>query len=256
MKNRKSIFSRNSFVYLSSILSFIIFTAIIFLFPVGFSSYRNTDTLAPIWYVITNTGAVYGASVIIISLTIYLFAHFTRTARKRRNVFLFTAFIFIVQALIAGSTLLYFKNIFQNPRPSQLYFVEKGFIIDQGKEFFSMPPEEKSKFMRKTVDENEKSFNEIYPPILNSWVYESGYSFPSGHAETSFFLGTILAFVIFKTHSKKYYVLIPLAWAVLVALSRVVIGVHYPLDVTAGAFIGLSMALIIISLKRINKIFD
>ncbi|MBK8551133.1 MAG: phosphatase PAP2 family protein [Ignavibacteria bacterium] len=161
-----------------------------------------------------------------------------------------------MQALIAGSTLFYFKDIFRNPRPSQLYLVEKGSIQKGGAEFFSMPLEEKSRFMRKTIDDNETGFNDIYPPILNSWVYESGYSFPSGHAETSFFLGTILAFVIIKTHSKKYYVLIPLAWAILVAISRVVIGVHYPIDVTAGAFIGLSIALIIISLKRINKIFD
>jgi membrane-associated phospholipid phosphatase len=256
LKNPKSIFYRNSFVYISSVISFIILTAIVFLFPVGFSSYRTTDSFAPIWYVITSTGAVYGGSVIFILLTIYLFTHFTRTARKRKNVFIFTSFIFIVQVLIAGSTLLYFKDVFQNPRPSQLYFVEKGFIGNQGKEFFSMPLEEKSKYMRKIVEENENGFEDIYPPILNSWVYESGYSFPSGHAETGFFLGTILAFVIFKTHSKKYYILIPLAWAILVALSRVVIGVHYPVDVTTGAFIGLSVALFIISMKRINRIFD
>lgn len=168
---------------------------------------------------------------------------------------MFTSFIFIVQVFIAGSTLLYFKDIFQNPRPSQLYFVEKGFIGNHGNEFFSMPLEEKSKFMRKTIEENEKKFEDIYPPILNSWVNESGYSFPSGHAETGFFLGTILAFVIYRTQTKKYYALIPLLWAVIVALSRVVIGVHFPFDVVAGAFIGLSAAFLIISLKRVNKIF-
>lgn len=248
--------SGNSFVFVSAIISFITLVAIVFLFPVEFSGYKNTDVLAPIWYLITQTGGVAGSTVIVLVLLIYLLTHFKKKSKRIRNVYLFIAIITFVQILNAGSTLFYFKDVFKNQRPSQLYFTEKGFIEPGGREYFAMPHEEKRKYIQKKIDEDKSKLEEIYPPILDSWISDSGYSFPSGHSQTAFFLGTILAFVIYKTNSKKYFIFIPLAWAILVALSRVVIGVHYPIDVTAGAFIGLILALITISLKKVNQIFE
>lgn len=249
-------FPGDSFVCFLTTLGFLILTAIVFLFPVGFSEYRNTDTFAPIWYLITVSGGVYGSAVIITSLAVYLLYIFKKNADKKRSVLLFTGTVLLVQILISGSTLFYFKDVFRNPRPSQLYISGKGSSDKGTNEFLTVMPEEKSKYLRKKIEENKSDFEDVYPPILNSWSEESGFSFPSGHSETSFFLGTILAFVIFKTGSKKYYMILPVMWAVLVALSRVVIGVHYPVDVAAGAFTGLVIALIIISLKKIKLIFN
>ncbi len=249
-------FPGDSFVYFLTTLGFLILAAIVFLFPVGFSGFRNSDSSAPFWYYLTVTGGVYGSCFIIMALVVYLLNYFKKDIKKKRSVLLFAGTILIFQILISGSTLFYFKDVFRNPRPSQLYIAEKGSEDKSSKEFFSMMPEEKSKYLRKKIEENKSDFEDVYPPILNSWSEESGFSFPSGHSETSFFLGTILAFVIFKTGSKKYYMILPVMWAVLVALSRVVIGVHYPVDVAAGAFTGLVIALIIISLKKIKLIFN
>ena len=68
------------------------------------------------------------------------------------------------------------------------------------------------------------------------------YSFPSGHTlhAVSF---TLLASVGFPALA---LVLVPLA--LLVALSRVVLGLHYPSDVLAGALIGCGMACASLSL--------
>ena len=61
-------------------------------------------------------------------------------------------------------------------------------------------------------------------------------SFPSGHAATAFAAAGVVAI--------RYPALrVPLlALAALIALSRVYLGVHYPLDVLAGAALGLLIA--------------
>lgn len=61
-------------------------------------------------------------------------------------------------------------------------------------------------------------------------------SFPSGHTLRAFSLATALAFVMPR---RKY---IPLIVALLVGVSRVVVGRHYPSDVLFGCFIGVTCA--------------
>ena len=59
-----------------------------------------------------------------------------------------------------------------------------------------------------------------------------GMSFPSSHAVNTFSLAAVLT----MQHRRWSIALIP--FAVLVSYSRVAVGVHYPLDVVAGAIIG------------------
>jgi undecaprenyl-diphosphatase len=63
-------------------------------------------------------------------------------------------------------------------------------------------------------------------------VSPGGWSFPSGHAAGSF------AFAAFIALRAPRYAPLALAYAVLVASSRFVLGVHYPTDVFAGALLG------------------
>jgi len=76
----------------------------------------------------------------------------------------------------------------------------------------------------------------------------AGYSFPSSHAANLFGQAAFFSFLFPKT---KWYWLI---FAFLVAISRVFVGVHYPLDITAGAvlgtFIGSVVAYILLQLNR------
>ena len=62
------------------------------------------------------------------------------------------------------------------------------------------------------------------------------YSFPSGHAATAFAGAATLSWI----WPNGRLVLWPLA--AMVALSRIYVGVHYPLDVLGGAVLGLSCA--------------
>jgi undecaprenyl-diphosphatase len=63
------------------------------------------------------------------------------------------------------------------------------------------------------------------------------YSFPSGHTLHA------VAFTAIATHFFPELALFLVPFAVLVALSRVVLGLHYPSDVAAGGTIGLLLAL-------------
>ena len=63
------------------------------------------------------------------------------------------------------------------------------------------------------------------------------FSFPSGHSTNSF----ACAWVIFRMAKKRYGVP-ALILAILIALSRLYVGVHYPTDVLAGAAIGILSA--------------
>jgi len=64
-------------------------------------------------------------------------------------------------------------------------------------------------------------------------------SFPSNHSANIFFIYFILS--ILYSNKNKYFLLI----AMVVGISRIYIGVHYPFDVISGAGIGLSMGFII-----------
>jgi undecaprenyl-diphosphatase len=65
------------------------------------------------------------------------------------------------------------------------------------------------------------------------------YSFPSGHAALSCAASTVLAFGV--PQMKALWI----ALAALVAFSRVYIGVHYPLDVTCGALLGVAIGVLV-----------
>ncbi len=70
----------------------------------------------------------------------------------------------------------------------------------------------------------------------------SGYSFPSSHAANHFALASFLSLSVFK---KRRYVKTALFfWAGLIAFSQVYVGVHFPVDVTAGAILGILLSLV------------
>lgn len=69
----------------------------------------------------------------------------------------------------------------------------------------------------------------------------SQYSFPSAHSSLAFGM----AFACLWGATKKHQAFIPMILAALVALGRVLVGVHYPTDVFAGLCVGaLSFALV------------
>ncbi|WP_438951211.1 phosphatase PAP2 family protein [Porticoccus sp.] len=70
------------------------------------------------------------------------------------------------------------------------------------------------------------------------------FSFPSGHTSGAFLVATALAMLLPPVGIAGYFY----GWATLVALSRVILGVHFPLDTLAGALLGSSLAWVALQL--------
>ena len=71
----------------------------------------------------------------------------------------------------------------------------------------------------------------------------SGYSFPSAHASNHFAIACFLSFVFFRRW--RWIWLVTMLWAFVVSFSQVYVGVHYPFDVTFGAFFGLLVGYVV-----------
>ncbi|MDB4919314.1 MAG: Undecaprenyl-diphosphatase [Mucilaginibacter sp.] len=71
-------------------------------------------------------------------------------------------------------------------------------------------------------------------------------SFPSGHASSTIATATALSIAY-----PKWYVIAPaFLWAGSVSYSRMYLGVHYPTDVAAGAFMGVGSAASLVFIKN------
>jgi membrane-associated phospholipid phosphatase len=68
-----------------------------------------------------------------------------------------------------------------------------------------------------------------------------GQSFPSGHTSQAFFMATLLATYF---HANPWIVFPLYAMALLVGITRMYVGAHYPRDVLAGAILGSAWGLL------------
>jgi len=78
----------------------------------------------------------------------------------------------------------------------------------------------------------------------------TGYSFPSGHTQ-----GATTVFVTLALFFKRnIYMIIAVSLSILVAISRVYLGVHWPIDVLGGVVFGIAISILLY--WYLNKIYD
>ena len=86
-------------------------------------------------------------------------------------------------------------------------------------------------------------------------IREGGFSFPSGHSITSMFVFGLLIFLVRsnvrnKTAANVLTAVLSIPM-ILIGLSRIYLGVHYPTDVLAGWCLGIAVTAAVIGIKRI-----
>ena len=77
-------------------------------------------------------------------------------------------------------------------------------------------------------------FQRQRPELWESIFPESSYSFPSGHAMGSMTLAAVVTALAWHTRWRWPVTLLAGAFVVLVGLSRIYLGVHYPSDILGG----------------------
>lgn len=79
--------------------------------------------------------------------------------------------------------------------------------------------------------------------VTNAYIVPSDkFSLPSGHSAAAFLIAVILS------HFFPSLILLFIGWAASVAISRVILGVHFPADIVVGAAIGSSCGLLALTL--------
>lgn len=83
---------------------------------------------------------------------------------------------------------------------------------------------------------------QVIPDFQSIIQASDQFSFPSGHAMAAFTLAGLFTFY-FGVIALPLYI-----WAAAVAISRVILGVHFPTDILAGALIGTILVYIMVAL--------
>lgn len=98
---------------------------------------------------------------------------------------------------------------------------------------------------------------QIIPGFSSVIIPSDHFSFPSGHTSGAFIFATALAMSLTDANStlginaETLLIIAFYSWAVMVGVSRVMLGVHFPGDTLAGATLGTSTTLFIHSLVLI-----
>lgn len=96
----------------------------------------------------------------------------------------------------------------------------------------------------------KRVFRRLRP--INGIISESGYSFPSGHSMVSMAFYGFLIYLLYKSNFKYKNIFIGLliVLILLIGISRICLGVHYPTDVFGGFLLSISYLLLFIEISK------
>lgn len=224
--------------------------------PVSFAAVFKESIWVDVGFILTESAGKYGTAAIII-ITSFCYTIRVESKRMKLHTFIksFVAVSLFIGALAFVNEYLT-KPLSKEVRPSHYYITKKLGVSHQLDSVYLLTKTQRKHYFDQLIQNNETYFSNIDIKVLHHWIEEAGYSFPSGHSFNAYLLATIMAFSIFNATNKKWnrYFWIPFLWAFIVALSRVAIGVHNPLDVVVGALAGFAISAVFIYFDTTRKL--
>lgn len=223
---------------------------------------------APVWVAITHTGSTAGIIVILLASAVLI----SMGAKSLMKGVLQGLVVFLLLSVAVGGTAFFnefvIKERLKEFRPSILYLQEHTDI--NAKEFYSKGDKiKRSNYLKNNLnlDDGQSLYVDDKPlndAVLKEWIRSAGYSFPSGHSVSAFLVVTLLGYYVlirFKHVNAKpagrglWLIGLLYMWAMLIAYSRVLIGVHIAWDISLGALWGSMVGFILIYSGLLNKLW-
>ncbi len=230
-----------------------------FLFPFGFSSIHHGFS-ADFWLFISHSGGTFGVPIITCLFCIIISFQFKGWLKKSMVITLSLLTFSVILGGFAQLNEYFIKEKLKIQRPN-IKYLDAQKVLNADKLYMQPTKQARREYFKQHLDaKNISTFyfddKPLHPDVMEHWLHETGYSFPSGHSVNAFLMATLIGYIllfIYADFRRKMLFLLPFTWAILVALSRVILGVHSPTDVTFGATWGCISGLIIIRLGIIDK---
>jgi phosphatidylglycerophosphatase B len=175
-------------------------------------------------HLLTSTASIYVLPIFAIVFSFF----YGKSWQARVNTLV--QFIFLLALTIV--TILALKKAVNEERPFIHYLLENNLIQQK-----VLQSEERQVKLSQVI----ASLTSIPDWQKQHWVNESRSSFPSGHASFAFLFALFFG-QLFLKRGNKLIAMVLLTWAVAIAYTRLLLGVHWPQDVIAGAIVGLFFA--------------
>lgn len=150
--------------------------------------------------------------------------------------------IFLSVLLLQGATQLVksaIKYTLEEPRPYMSYVVEQGVEVEA---FYDLPRKERADVIAEVVQ------SDVHTPkwLQKHWQKETGYSFPSGHTIFAVMWAMIIVGFLTRERDSKTTLLATLItlWAGLMMISRIRLGMHFPIDLFVSTILAYLIALL------------
>jgi len=223
---------------------------------------RLDTALSSVLLGLTGTGGVTGATLLGLTATVLLALRPRRSLRRILHEVL--VHVVVLGTLLSGAALANeyaLKPAVAIPRPNIAHLAKSGALGLTVEDFYTtMDKDERRHHLDRLLNDPDFEAVALTPGVRDHWIHEVGYSFPSGHTITATVLATyfvVLGVLSAATTRRRILHILPV-WAVLVAWSRVLLGVHRPEDVVWGGLLGLVLgaAAAWLSLRVLSRLRD
>ncbi|MWP50178.1 MULTISPECIES: phosphatase PAP2 family protein [unclassified Gilliamella] len=146
--------------------------------------------------------------------------------------------LLLVSAILSGQIIKsLLKSQTTESRPYVLWMADEFNITDQ--QFYSLTDLEKKEIIYQLLNNSTT----IPSWLSKHWQHETGYSFPSGH---TLFAVTWAFLALMLLKFKQHYIIITSAiiWSILIEISRLLLGMHRPIDLITSILIAWIISLI------------